>query len=140
MIIKSVGSISGTEAIPLIAEGWAEIEREGFGDRSLCFDWNAHAFYAVVDGQVVGVLVWKTTEYPRNQLWVSLGYVLPAFRKQGIYTRLWESLVCEAKSRGIRSISSATSVNNAVLQKVAAKQGRKATFITYEYEVELEAS
>lgn len=47
MTIKSVDNISGTEAMPVIAEGWAEIELSGLGDRSLCFDWNARAFYEV---------------------------------------------------------------------------------------------
>jgi len=86
-------------------------------------------FYTVaeVDGQVVGQML-VTFEWSdwRNATfwWLQSVYVRPAYRRRGVYRRLYEHVLDEAKARGdICGVRLYVSKENAVAQQVYERLG-----------------
>lgn len=67
-----------------------------------------------------------------KELYVSDGYVLPKYRKQGIYKRMNELLEKKYIQKGIRRITRFTLVNNEPMKKFLNSSGYKPTRILFE--------
>ena len=105
----------------------------------------AKGFYTVaeVDGQVVGQMM-VTLEWSdwRNATfwWLQSVYVQPAYRRQGVYRRLYQHVLDEAKARkDIRGVRLYVSKENAIAQRVYERLGlKKALYEMYEVDFVLE--
>ena len=70
--------------------------------------------------------------YTGNELYVSDGYVLPEFRRQGIYRKMNEMLEDIYIKKGVRRMTRFTLVNNENMQQFLQSSGYEATRILYE--------
>lgn len=82
----------------------------------------------------IGILCYFEME-DKPSYWIALSYVDPKWRKQGIWTTLWERLVSTAAKNKIRYVESGIAYENKAMQAAAKSVGRVPTAITYSYEV-----
>ena len=130
LTIKQIEKPNNTPLAALIVQAQAELVQSGFSDGSDGVDWTCNVLYAEVNGVPVGMICWKVSEWMQEEQ-ISLGYVHPVYRGQGIYTRLFAALEAEAIKRKLRSITGYTHVNNMLLQSVAVNQGRELFSLGY---------
>lgn len=136
MTIRHVDSINGTPLVSLVVAGWHELFEAGFAAPDVGISYDHKAYYAEMagSGEIAGILVYNDEEW-RKAFFVTLGYVLPKYRRAGVYRKLWEALVAGATEKGRLRILGATHVNNETMRAVHESLGRKETFVTYEFEV-----
>lgn len=115
--------LDGTPAVEIALRGQSECIADG-GERFVALHWSYNAITATVEGHVVGVIVWVDQMKESKRIWLQLGYVLPAFRKKGIYSHLWRALVGKAQALKCPEIHSATRIDNHAMRDVAKAQGR----------------
>ena len=134
--IEHVEILSGSPAMPIAVEGWMNLIDHGMMQDDTCLlAWNNKALLAYSENDtLLGVLVYTDIEW-RQMYGVVLGYVRLAYRKHGVYRKLWKALVKEAQKEGRLKIEGATSVDNHTMQEVMRKLGRQATRIEYQYDV-----
>jgi GNAT superfamily N-acetyltransferase len=123
-----------TPAMPLMARGWSELIRGDLADPVQVINWDDEAILALVNGDPAGVMSFSHIKWERV-IWVKLGYVLPEFRRQGVYRAMWNRLVEIAQQRKVPEILGATSVRNAAMQKTMHRLGRTAFALQYRYKV-----
>ncbi|MER3465086.1 MAG: hypothetical protein C4329_12405 [Chitinophagaceae bacterium] len=70
--------------------------------------------------------------YEGDELYISDGYVLPTYRKQGIYKRMNEQLEQKYIAQGIKRITRFTLVNNEPMKHFLASSGYQPTRILFE--------
>ncbi len=70
--------------------------------------------------------------YTGKELYVSDGYVLPQYRRQGIYKKMNELLEQKYIAKGVKRITRFTLVNNDRMKSFLAKSGYNATRILFE--------
>ena len=70
--------------------------------------------------------------YNGRELYVSDGYVDPAYRKQGIYKRLNQLLEEKYVRQGVRRITRFTLVNNEPMKQLLQQSGYEVTRLLYE--------
>jgi GNAT superfamily N-acetyltransferase len=76
--------------------------------------------------EAVGVISWRKTD-GGAEVWICMGYVLPQFRRCGIYRRLWEALIRHARKIGAVRIGSATNLANKEMRAFYRASGRTET-------------
>lgn len=99
--------------------------------------WNDRATYAVdPTGAVVGVIVWRTFDWTR-EAFVSIGGVAPAFRRQGVYRRLFADLVADlaANHPKVERIASGHHIDNVASQAMHKALGRQVEGLSYVFPV-----
>lgn len=125
--VELIDIITGTPALALALQGWAEINANGLGDGIL----NCHASYKAVLGSAqngrdavpVGVLTYDFEPLLRR-VWVYQAYVHPEFRGRGVYTAMWAKLVeHSAEVLKAQSIQMGTHVRNSAMRAVAKHTG-----------------
>ena len=136
--LKQIEKPNNTPLAALIVQAQAELVQSGFSDGSDSVDWTCNALYAEQDGVILGLLCWKVSEW-MQEAQITLGYVRPEYRGQGIYTRLFAALEAEAIKQKLRSITGYTDVKNVLLQSVAVNQGRELFSLGYRKRLPLAA-
>lgn len=81
---------------------------------------NSSAIYAEINGQVVGVIVYRIDPDPLKTVWKVLSAVDPEYRNRNIYKLMHTQLEQYVKSQGSKKIASHVHVSN-----VAAHKGNK---------------
>ena len=128
-------SASDTPAFALIAEGWNELVQTGMtpdgrGDSPVT--WKNEVLFAVRDdGEIVGVLCYEHQE-PVNAFEVTLAYVEPTSRKQGVYSELYAALIAKAKERAVIRIGVTANADNRAMLEVLAKLNSRLVSFSYE--------
>jgi len=112
-----------TPALLLALKGNVEIVEAGFAVPAVHFNWDSKAVVASIDGVPCGVITWNHTEWMK-QVDITVAYVLPEYRRRGVYRAMWEALVEKAKVVGALEIMSNTAVANAPMRGAAAAVGR----------------
>ena len=129
---------SNTRAFALLAEGWNDLVQEGLTPDLMgtCPVSSAsEVLYAVSqDSDIVGVLTW---EHHRD--WgvfeVTLGYVEPSSRKQGVFSALYGALLDAARKAGASSIRFQLHPANTVARAVLLKRKGQVASVLYEHPV-----
>ena len=120
--VRHSKSASFTPAFALIAEGWNELVQSGLtpeGRGDAPFDAASEVLYAEQpDGEVVGVVCFRRS-VARFQ--VSLVYVEPTSRKQGVFAALLDALKRQAREARIGRISGDVHPDNEAMQAVMAR-------------------
>ena len=126
---------AATPAFALIAEGWNELVQEGLTPdlRADCpVSWtNRVLFAAREDGEIVGALCFHYDEIV-NAFTVTLGYVEPTSRRQGVFRQLWDALLARAAAEKITRVFTLAHVNNGVMQDVMKRLGQPIASLGYE--------
>lgn len=110
-----------------IVTAWKYLLDHNLCDRRvIMLDMDTQAFMAFrSDGTPVGVITWS--ESYTKTAYIGLGYVDPAYRKQGIYNRLVERLKEHARENGMTQITGWIKTSNGPMVTAAARQGRTIT-------------
>lgn len=124
LVVKSVEKPYGTPLATLITAAAGELQAAGLSPNiDTTAPWDCKALFAESDGTIVGFLCWKITEW-RQEAWICLGYVKPDYRRQGVYTMLYQALRAECKRLKLRSIAGGIHHLNTAVIKAAEAQGR----------------
>jgi hypothetical protein len=134
--VTLVDGLNETPALDLAIRGWADAQERNFGDGSMNCHSSLKAFIGWSDsGGVssrrvpVGVITFEN-EPALKRVWVFQSYVLPEYRRRGIYTAMWDSLVLHAINEcKAKSIQSGVHVKNVEMRAAAKSQGRIEEFI-----------
>jgi RimJ/RimL family protein N-acetyltransferase len=127
--------LNHTPAVALAQQGWAESIKDGLSEPIVALGWDQNAIVASIeDGTPVGVLVWAKQDWGK-QIVVVFGYVLPEFRRKGVYDKLWLALVDKAKELKITRILGETHIDNQAMRAVAKKHGRHERSVMLTFDV-----
>ena len=126
---------AATPAFALIAEGWNELVQEGLtpdmrGDCPVSWT-NSVIFAARDDGEIVGVVCYNPCDVTKSFV-VSLGYVEPTSRKQGVFRELWAALVVKAKEAHVARVVVDVSVQNSAALAILRHLGVPAASCAHE--------
>ncbi|MNV84066.1 Acetyltransferase (GNAT) family protein [compost metagenome] len=122
-------------AWPLIPHALIELDRDGLAFHPYQAPaWNDPCLLAIDDtGNAKGFIIYRYDQQ-RSSWFIMLAYVEPAYRREGIHSALFRSLVERAEKRGdILSIESGTHAKNLRAQAAFEAQGRTKVAISYEY-------
>lgn len=108
---------------PLCKQAIAEISMAGMGDPQLA-DQNGVLWVEDGAGNPVGFLAYSWDE-EAEEIWIELSFILPEYRRKGIYTALFERLVQIANRKGASSVRSGIHPNNEPMLKAAVSTGRE---------------
>ena len=136
MVVLESKSAIATPAFELIAEGWNFLVQEGLSPdyRGVCpVDWHNSVLYACTSdgGEVVGVLTYQHDDVC-NAYVVSLVYVEPTSRKQGVFRALWTALLDRAKEKNVSRVILEVSVRNAPAKAAMSRLGADPERVVYE--------
>ena len=143
MAKKDFGVVAGdivgdTPAFKLITEGFYRLSESGFGAVRGGFPaaWSDRVLYVEdrASKDIVGGLTFSHQK-ERNSFYVTLGYVEPTSRGQGVYRLMWDELVAIARDEGITRIEGETHKDNADMHEVMRALGRRPVSVSYVYDV-----
>lgn len=135
MNIVHVKQLGGTRYMMEAVHAHSMLLREGRSDEyAQLVSWSDEAIVALDGEQCAGVLTFLKTDHT-NGFSVCLGYVLPEYRRQGVYRRMWDCLVEEAKARSVAYIWGVVRVNNEDMREVVKKLGREEESVNIRYKV-----
>lgn len=126
--------INNTPALDIATRGFVELRSAGLTLPHIPLGWDHNALTASVEQDIVGVLTYQHLAYMK-ELHVGVGYVEPAWCRNGIYGLLWAELVRRARDLKVVAVSSTTHIGNAAMQTVALRQGRREIGIVLRYDV-----
>lgn len=126
--------IQRTVALPLAVRAWHELLQAGMVDPLVLLHWEDQAIVGLVDGVPAGVLVFVHEKWGA-QLFVKLGYVLPAHRRRGVYTRMFAALVARAQALKVPHIYGATRNSNLAMLGTAHSLRRSVTSYVLDFAV-----
>lgn len=133
ILIKTTSQIVRSGLNLIMARAALELAENDWDDGTLPYSYNSSAIYAECLGKVVGVLAYRAPDWLRR-ISIEVGYVLPEFRRRGIYTSLFEKLVEVSIEGGFAvCIWGGVDIRNTAMQRVAEAQGRKLVALEYEY-------
>jgi GNAT superfamily N-acetyltransferase len=122
-VIKHYEQINFTPAIPIAVRGQHELLEAGLSEPVALFHWENRAIVAFHGQTPVGVIIWDLAAH-RKEANIIIGYVVPEYRRAGIYKRLYAQLIKVAKEKGCNHIRGYTSVRNTALRSFAKTAGR----------------
>jgi GNAT superfamily N-acetyltransferase len=130
--IKHVDGVNYSGAVKAIHAAYFELMENGLTADELAVGWDNNVIVASENGELVGVMVWAEQKHDKT-LWLTLSYVVPARRGQGVFQTMWDAIVEKTKEKGLVQIKSLTHVRNAPMRRAAAKAGRVEEMIQLVY-------
>lgn len=134
MKIEIYDRLNFTPALPLAVYGWAEMLENGLALPEVLINWENHAIVSLMEDKPVGVIVWTKAEW-KSEAYINLGYVLPAYRRRGVYASLFGALIERARDLKLNHIRGGTKISNHAMRAVAEKQGRREVGVDLYFEV-----
>ena len=134
MRLEMETTITGSAATPILAEAWtclAWSDPRGLGRQGVPpYRHDTHVIYITVEGEPVAVLAWNhevTTE-----VFVTLLYVEPSSRRQGLAARMLQSFYAYAKGRGemaVFFVPKASELAQDIIKNEAQKAGAEVELV-----------
>jgi RimJ/RimL family protein N-acetyltransferase len=131
-MIRHLEHIGGTEFHFKAIEAWVEIGRAGYHDGrslSISFDDRVSAIVSKT-GEIEALIAWRPVRW-NLEAFISIGWVAPAKRRKGLYSKLYRSVKVQARKAGLRVISGGVSPENKAMTAAAKKQGRRLEALTF---------
>jgi hypothetical protein len=125
--ILRVPQLGGTPFAGFAVQVNAALLDEGFADPFVSMvGWDTAAVVALSgrDLTPAGIITYADSKW-RKCFDVGMGYVLPDWRRRGIYRAMWDELVLAAQEQKVARIYGAIMVSNAPMLKVAVALGRR---------------
>lgn len=122
--VRRYEGLNGTPALPLALRGWTDLVDRGMCRNVVMLFWDNWAVVAELDGTPVGVITFSKSDWLR-EFHISIGFVLPEYRRRGVYRAMWTDLVAWARELKFRAIEGSTKAENATMRSVAAALGRR---------------
>ena len=129
-------SAAATPAFALVAEGWNELVQEGLTP-DLRADCPVGPTTQVLyvdrdeDREIIGVLCYDFDAGSR-QITVTLAYVEPTSRRNGVYRELWAELQRRAVELNALRITHIVHTGNMVMREVLQRLGQSVAGLSYE--------
>lgn len=111
-----------------------ELMENGLMPDNLNLGWDQNVVLARLGKTAIGVITWHEEKHLK-QMWLTLSYVLPGYRCQGVFKAMWSALVEKAQEKGHQRIRSATTIENAVMRAVSKRAGRVEEFVQMRFDV-----
>ena len=83
---------------------------------------------AVWSEQIVGFITFRYED--DGTLWIMLGWVDPAHRRQGLYRQLWNKLLAHARTTKALYIAGSTHIDNLPMREFFKSVGREERTVT----------
>jgi GNAT superfamily N-acetyltransferase len=134
--IKTDEQANATKALPLIYEGMNELVQEGLGTVQGP-TWvlpTERVISAWEEGECVGVLTYTHNVSMRNYR-VSLCYVEPSSRRQGVGKALLDELAKHAAHEKVAQVTTAVHVDNKVASSVLKHLGHRPMHTIFELDL-----
>ncbi len=125
--ILRVPQLGGTPFLGLAVQVHAALLEEGFADpEAPMVSWDTSAVVALSGHELTsaGIITYVEMKW-RNCFDIGMGYVLPDWRRRGIYRHMWDELVLVAQDKNVCKIYGAIKITNAPMLKVAIALGRR---------------
>lgn len=136
--VKRYENVGFSPAWDYIPHALASIQRSGLQpprNTSPAVDEPVLIAFDKVTKEVAGFMVYKYLE-TMSEWWISLSFIRHQYRREGIHTLLFSTLVERAKARDdILAINCGTHVDNLPAQAAFEKQGRVPVSIVYSYPI-----
>ena len=133
--IRHYDCIMNTPALPLAVRAWYELLRDGLTDPGAqVVQYDHKGIVALIDDDPLAVLTWGEQAYA-NQVFVGVAFVLPAFRRQGIHTRMWKELIIKTRALKRPVIVSGAHIKNKGSIAMQRSQGRMDVALLTRFEV-----
>lgn len=116
----------------VLVRALAELLENGWTDNGGWFllEHGQKAVWLEDDGWPVAVVTVETNE-SHHMLWVPLVYVVPGWRRQGLFRDLLQRIRFGARAKGLKSVQLGTHHTNQGMQKAATAAGMQPTFLRY---------
>lgn len=98
-------------------------------------DWSRCNWTEAMDDEMNELIGFILYEEKTDECDIKLGWVDPAHRGKGIYSRMWETLMWLMQSKGVSRITSRVHVDNEKMLRLADKQGRKPLYTVFDYDL-----
>lgn len=134
MAIAHYVGLNRTPALPLAVRGWLALIDADHCSNYVQVTADQNAFVAILDDTAAAVLTYRC-EPLLKEFQVGIGYTLPPYRGQGLYSALWTALVARAQQADVVHITSAVFLDNVAMRAVAQAQGRIERTVTLDYTV-----
>ena len=124
--IKSASSIQDTPIVSFFMRNFSALIDRGWSHPvAPIIHINTKAFYAEIDGKIVGHIVYNILEDAYKTAWIVFSCVDEEYRGRGIYSILHEHFEGFVKESGSRKIASYVHVDNLPRQASCASVGMR---------------
>jgi hypothetical protein len=134
MVEIAVSSIANTQVRELAILAVDEVARAHGGKHFVVEDGDS-ALYLVDKGMIVSLLVWRGCPEQRSA-WIGIAWTMSNYRRQGLYSRLLESLRRHALAQGFGTIRCGIAFTNHQSRRLHTAFGMRPAF----YELPLPGS
>lgn len=121
--------------LPYVPRAWQELlDNELMDPHMLPIMLHQSVIVAKIDGNVAGFICY-TRQVAHGFTWVDMSYVLPEYRRKGVYSKLFDALVASERKnpQPVRSIVSGINIKNHSQIGAAVKTGRTSSYAQYDY-------
>jgi ribosomal protein S18 acetylase RimI-like enzyme len=139
--IRHYDCLPNSPGLELAVRGWSELLTCGYCDRGATVVGYDHKVIVAYNSSQesgetppVGVLTWSELAYA-NEVFVMLAYVVPACRRRGVHTAMFNALVEKAQALKRPIITGSTSVHNRAAREMMKRQGREETSVNTRFRV-----
>ena len=136
-----VQQLGGSPYAGFAVQAHAALLDEGLSDPSMTMvGWDTNAIVARVgrdEQMAVGIITYSYLNYCAR-LDIGVGFVVPDFRRRGVYRAMWDEIVLEAQRLKATKILGTTYIKNDRMVKVAVALGRRAESYNLVFEVPTE--
>lgn len=127
-----VTRLGGTPFHGFAIQAHAMLLSEGLCDPSeALFHGNNSAIVARIHGEAIGIVVFSMRHITR----ISLAYVLPDYRRRGVFRRMLDEVGIVTQREGLTRITASASVGNVAFNKAAVGCGLKVVDQVYAIEL-----
>jgi predicted acetyltransferase len=140
MKITHLDQLGGSDYIKFAVEAHADLLRTGMASPNVIHvHWEDKAVVTLhSDNNPIGIITYAKQDWQKLYS-IKIGYVLPGFRKTGIYKSMWNALVEKAREDGMNEIIGTTKMENHQMRSTALALGRKEYGIILTYKIAQEA-
>jgi GNAT superfamily N-acetyltransferase len=134
-IVRHYDTLMNSPGLILAVRCWHELLLWKFIDPgATAVQYDHKAFVAFQGETEVGVLTYAEQGWS-NSVYIGLAYVVPACRRQGIHTAMWNAMIAKARELKRPAISSSTALGNTAMRNLMKKQGRVETSVNTRFVV-----
>ena len=116
-------TFANSRAFRFLVCEYAEHIKRGFGDDEMSFCNESHVCYMMEGDTCIAAITWMY-DPTRSAAWTLFSAVREDWRKHGLYTKMYQSVIGKAKQAGAIAIYSGVSVDNESMLSAYAKLGR----------------
>jgi len=132
--VHHIKMINCSPVVPLLAKCMTEMSAH-YGNNEIVIHWNHEAVYIYTNNPVAptslaAAMSFEHIEHMKHT-WIHAVYVEPRYRRQGMYTAMWDVVEQQAILAGSRELSGGINIENMPMREAAEKVGRQAKWTTY---------